>query len=274
MGNIKVGFCKMRRIEQRSSQRRPYLVGEARHHFSQRRKSSLMIRPLLKRAHFRDVREKRDLPRFVAQRAKGQADRLSTRQASLMGILDDRQGIQDIAPVPTQQRLAKKESRHRVVFYDEAATVDYDHPARQGLQQQLQAVGQSLLFGEGLQLFASGGREFFAETRNLAFEVEIGSGQILGKRIEYLEGILQAQRAVESLIGAFFDSVQGSPGYTPAILYRPIGSARRSVGKGLPTDNPPSRYEPINRGEKRSSQGNAGYGDVEPDRQEAIKVPA
>ena len=58
------------------------------------------------------------------------------------------------------------------------------------------------------------------------------------------------------------------------ILFQAISLPRPFIGKGSPTYNPASRYEPINRGKKRSSQGNAGYGDVEPDRQEAIKVPA
>ena len=196
----------MRRIEQRSSQRRPYLVGEARHHFSQRRKSSLMIRPLLKRAHFRDVREKRDLPRFVAQRAKGQADRLSTRQASLMGILDDRQGIQDIAPVPTQQRLAEKESATGLCSMTKPQpSITTTPPGRVFNSSCRRLANRSFsarVFSFSLRAAASSSLR-----RATWFEVEIGSGQIFRKRVEYLEGILQAQDVVESLIGAVFDSV-------------------------------------------------------------------
>ena len=98
----------------------------------------------------------------------------------------------DMAPQLALKRQAKQFAGGRVGFAHAALVVDDDHTAGQQRQQVLQAVGQTLFFGQLLHALGADHGQFALELGNPGFQQAVGIGQLARHLTEQRKGLFQA----------------------------------------------------------------------------------
>ncbi|MNJ56000.1 hypothetical protein D3C77_515260 [compost metagenome] len=140
----------------------------------------------LQMACFGQVIEQHQLPRLGIQRAGCNRQAPAIAQRDLVPVVFSRckTAGNDHAPQLPHQRLAKQLAGGRVGFAHATLGVDDNDPARQQVEQVLQAIGQTFFFGQFGHALITDDRQLTLEFGYPRFKQVEGRAQLTGDLVE------------------------------------------------------------------------------------------
>ncbi|MCY1550158.1 hypothetical protein D9M68_863880 [compost metagenome] len=152
---------------------------------------------ILQAPGFRQVGEQHQLARLALQRAGGNRQAPTVFQGDLVAIVLTRSEVarNDLPPEHAEQRQTEQIARHRVGLTHHALAVDDDDPARQQIQQALQALGQALLLGQFLHALGADQGQLPLQLGDPVLQHAVGLTELSRHLVEAGKSLLQAGAA-------------------------------------------------------------------------------